>query len=163
MKIMKCHKVIIIAFLLCSINTFSQFYPGLDRRIGAMPNNQPTQTQPTQREIEEMRNDQVKKQVDFLNEKLKLDDLQYIAIKNDFLKSFKEIDILLKQEFSEEEKNKQIVAIQEKTDKAILSYLNASQKEKYMALKNEKTNKKEEKEKEKKKKREAEKPLETNN
>lgn len=94
-----------------------------------------------------------------LKEDLKLDDLQLIAIKNEILKSYKQVDILLKKEFSEEDKNKQMIAIQENTEKTILSYLNAEQKEKYMALKNEKPKKKEDK----KKRKEAEKSAETNN
>ncbi len=155
---MKYNKILTILLLLISATTFGQFYPGVDRRIGGIPNNQPTPAQPTQREIEENRNEQVKKQVDLLKEKLNLDDLQYIAIKNEFLKSFKEVDILLKKEFTEEEKNKQIVAIQGNTDKAILSYLDAKQKEKYLALKTEKPKKKEDK----KKKKETEEKSETN-
>ena len=129
---MKYNKILTITMLLISVASFSQFYPGVDRRIGATPNSQQTPAQPSQREIEENRNEQVKKQVDLLKEKLTLDDLQYIAIKNEFLKSFKEVDILLKKEFTEEEKNKQIVAIQGNTEKAILSYLDAQQKEKYL-------------------------------
>ena len=91
--------------------------------------------QPTPKEIEESRNQQIEKQMLRSKDDLKLDDLQYIAIKNEILKSYKEVDILLKKEFSEEDKNKQMIAIQENTEKTILSYLNAEQKEKYMALK----------------------------
>ena len=94
-----------------------------------------------------------------LKEDLKLDDLQFIAIKNEILKSYKEIDILFKKEFSEEEKNNQLKAIQDNTDKTILSYLNTQQKEKYAALKNEKPSKKDDK----KKKKDVEKEPETNN
>lgn len=156
---MKFHKILFIAFLLLSANAFSQYYTGMDRRIGATPNNQQAYTQPTQKEIEENRNKQIDKQMLRLKEDLKLDDLQFIAIKNEILKSYKEVDILLKKEFSEEEKNNQLKSIQDNTDKTILSYLNQQQKEKYMVLKTEKPSKKDDK----KKKKDTEKKLETNN
>lgn len=156
---MKFHKILFIAFLLLSANAFSQYYTGMDRRIGATPNNQQAYTQPTQKEIEENRNKQIDKQMLRLKEDLKLDDLQFIAIKNEILKSYKEVDILLKKEFSEEEKNNQLKSIQDNTDKTILSYLNTQQKEKYAALKNEKPSKKDDK----KKKKDVEKEPETNN
>jgi hypothetical protein len=155
---MKYLKILIIIFLLTSANTFGQYYNGLDRRIGA-PTNQQGPKQPSAKEIEESRNEQIEKQMIRLKEDLKLDDLQYIAIKNEILKSYKEFDILLKKEFSDEDKNNQMKAIQENTEKTILSYLNAEQKEKYMALKTEKPKKKDDK----KKKKETEKATETNN
>ncbi|MFN4027873.1 MAG: hypothetical protein ACK4IZ_10540 [Flavobacterium sp.] len=156
---MKYYKILITGFLLMSVTTYSQYYTGIDRRIGATPANQQGPPQPTQKDIEESRNEQIDKQMMRLKEDLKLDDLQLIAIKNEILKSYKQVDILLKKEFSEEDKNKQMIAIQENTEKTILSYLNAEQKEKYMALKNEKPKKKEDK----KKRKEAEKSAETNN
>jgi len=156
---MKYLNILTILFLLSTANTFGQYYNGLDRRIGATPTNQQGPKQPTPKEIEESRNEQIDKQMVRLKEDLKLDDLQFIAIKNEILKSYKEVDILLKKEFSEEDKNNQMKAIQENTEKMVLSYLNAEQKEKYMALKTEKPKKKEDK----KKKKEAEKTTETNN
>lgn len=156
---MKYLNILTILFLLSTANTFGQYYNGLDRRIGATPTNQQGPKQPTPKEIEDSRNQQIDKQMIRLKEDLKLDDLQFIAIKNEILKSYKEVDILLKKEFSEEDKNNQMKAIQENTEKTVLSYLNAEQKEKYMALKTEKTKKKEDK----KKKKEAEKTTETNN
>ena len=159
MNPMKYHKILIIVFLLASANTFGQYYNGLDRRIGGAPTTQQAPKQPTPKEIEESRNQQIEKQMLRLKDDLKLDDLQYIAIKNEILKSYKEVDILLKKEFSEEDKNTQMTAIQENTEKPVLSYLNPEQKEKYMALKTEKPKKKEDK----KKKKETEKATETNN
>lgn len=156
---MKYHNILIILFILVSANTFGQYYNGLDRRIGATPTNQQGPKQPTPKEIEDSRNQQIDKQMIRLKEDLKLDDLQFIAIKNEILKSYKEVDILLKKEFSEEDKNTQMTAIQENTEKTVLSYLNPEQKEKYMALKTEKPKKKEDK----KKKKETEKATETNN
>lgn len=155
---MKHLKTLIIISLLTSANTFGQYYNGLDRRIGATPTNQQGPKQPSAKEIEESRNEQIEKQMIRLKEDLKLDDLQFIAIKNEILKSYKQVDILLKKEFSEEDKNTQMKAIQENTEKTVLSYLNAEQKEKYMALKTEKPKKKDDK----KKKKESEKATEAN-
>lgn len=45
---MKYYKILIIGFLLMSVTTYSQYYTGIDRRIGATPANQQGPPQPTQ-------------------------------------------------------------------------------------------------------------------
>jgi hypothetical protein len=86
---------------------------------------------------------------------LTLDDLQYIAIKNDILASSKRMDIVMKSSNSEEDKAEEIRATQEKTEKSINSYLNAEQREKYKLFLEEKNSKKKEKDKKKKKNEES--------
>lgn len=73
-----------------------------------------------------------------MKEDLTLDDLQYIAIRNELIANSKSIEILIKSDISEEDKTKQFQAIQEKTEKIINSYMNPSQKEKYQIIKDEK-------------------------
>ncbi|WP_396194937.1 hypothetical protein [Flavobacterium sp.] len=158
---MKYLKIITVGCFLMSVCAFGQFNNGFNRRMNTMPNNQQAPSQPSQKDIEENRNEQIDKQMLRLKSDLKLDDLQFIAIKNEILKSYKEIDVLLKKEFSDEDKNNQLKAIQDNTEKTILSYLNAEQKEKFNALKNENSKKKEDKGK--KKKKDTEKESETNN
>jgi hypothetical protein len=156
---MKLLKIMIVGFLLLSINSYSQFYPGLDRRLGGPTSNQQVPKQPTSKEIEEHRNELIDRQMLILNNELKLDDLQFIAIKNEIVKNYKAVDILYKKEFSDEEKNNQMKAIQESSEKTILSYLSPEQKTKYLDLQKEKPKKKEDK----KKKKDTEKESETNN
>ena len=83
---MKHLKILTILLLLASANTFGQYYNGLDRRIGATPTNQQGPKQPTPKEIEDSRNQQIEKQMIRLKDDLKLDDLQYIAIKKSLVK-----------------------------------------------------------------------------
>ncbi|MGL2966357.1 hypothetical protein [Flavobacterium sp. XGLA_31] len=103
------------------------------------------ETKPSPEKIEKEKNEQIDKAMARLKEDLNLDDLQFIAIKNEIMSSYKSLDILMKSEIPDEDKTKQYKAIQEKAEKNIMSYLNAAQKEKYQQLKLEKNNKKEDK------------------
>ncbi|MBP8157737.1 MAG: hypothetical protein KAX93_05110 [Flavobacterium sp.] len=158
---MKYLKIIIGSLFLISFSVSAQFNNGYNRRMNSMPSTQQTPTKPSAKEIEENRNEQIEKSMIRLKSDLKLDDLQYIAIKNEVIKSNKEAEILLKSDYSNEDKENQMKAIQENTEKTILGYLNTVQKEKYMALKLEKPMKKEDKKKKKSPKNELE--SETNN
>jgi hypothetical protein len=154
---MKYLKIFVGSLFLITVSASAQFNNGYNRRMNSMPSSQQTQSKPSAKEIEENRNEQIEKYMIRLKSDLKLDDLQYIAIKNEVVKSNKDAEILLKSDYSDEDKGNQMKAIQENTEKTILGYLNPEQKEKYMALKLEKPKKKDSK------KKSTEKELETNN
>jgi hypothetical protein len=61
------------------------------------------------------------------------------------INSSKRMDIVLKSDYSDEEKNAEMKSIQETMEKTILSYLNPSQKEKFALLKTQKPEKKKKK------------------
>jgi hypothetical protein len=109
----------------------------------------------TPAEIEKIRNERVDKIMTRLQSELTLDELQFIAIKNDITSSTKNIEIVMKSENSDEDKSNEMKAIQEKTEKSILSYLNASQKEKYQKMKEDRAVGKNEKKKKRKDKEET--------
>ncbi|WP_333876215.1 hypothetical protein [Flavobacterium sp.] len=145
---MKLIKILFFGLFLFSGTVSAQYGYGGVRNNG-IPNNQQTPKEPTAKEIEEMRAERTEKYMQVLNAELKLDELQYIAIKNEILKTSKSIDIVMKSDYSDEEKANQVKAIQESTDKTIASYLNAAQKIQYEKLKSDKKTKKEDKKKKK--------------
>jgi len=160
---MKTMKILCYILFLFSISASAQFGSPYGNRMGGLGGNQIPQNnepkEPTAAEIEKARTARVDNIMKQLKEDLTLDDLQYIAIRNELLSNSKSVEILMKSEISQEDKTKQMQAIQEKTEKTINSYLNPSQKEKYQKLKDDRAlgidNKKE-----KKKKREKEKEQE---
>lgn len=140
---MKPLKILIICLLLSTLNATAQYgnpygngMGGLDRSNQIPQNNEPKE--PTPEEITKARTTRVDNIMKQMKEDLTLDDLQYIAIRNELIGNSKSIDILMKSEISQEDKTKQYQAIQEKTEKTINSYLNPTQKEKYQILKDEK-------------------------
>ena len=62
---------------------------------------------------------------------LNLDDLQVIVIRKEIEAGAKSISAVTKSEISNDEKIKEVDAINEKTDRTINTYLNPEQKEKY--------------------------------
>ncbi len=161
---MKKFKIALFFLLLSTIGANAQYGytnggPGVIRNNG-IPSSQQTPKEPTPEEIEKNRTEKIDSYMSHLKTDLTLDELQYIAIKNELTSSSKRMDIVVKSEYSDEEKTNEIKSIQEKMEKTILSYLNTSQKEKYALLKVQKPDKKEEK---KKKKKEKEKESETKN
>jgi hypothetical protein len=138
--------------MLSTISVTAQYgnYGGM--RNSGIPNSEPTASKPTPAEIEKHREERIAIIMNKLKTDLTLDELQFIAIKIDITNSYKSMEIVLKSENSEEDKGKELKAIQEKTEKSILSYLNAIQREKYELSKLEKNNKKEDKKKKKKEK-----------
>lgn len=151
---MKSLKIILFFLLLCAVEATAQYGygnnygMGLNRNIGN-PNTQQTPKEPTPEEIEKSRNERIEGYMKLLKKDLTLDELQYIAIKNEVTTNSKRIDILLKSDLSEEEKGNEMKSIQEKIEKTIMGYLNPAQKEKYQLLKTQKPEKKEEKKKKK--------------
>jgi hypothetical protein len=127
--------------------------PGVIRN-NRIPSTQDTPKEPTPEEIEKNRVEKIDGYMALLKKDLTLDELQYIAIKNELISNSRRMDILVKKnELSEEEKMAEFKSIQEKMDKTILGYLNPAQKEKYLLLKAQKAEKKDEKKEEKKKKK----------
>ncbi len=89
---------------------------------------------------------------------LKLDELQTIAIANILTESIKEQGVLMKQNYSQEDQEKNFKALSEITDRKINQFLNPDQKEKYLIFKEE-IRKPKIKEKRKKDKKENEKKV----
>jgi hypothetical protein len=152
---MKKYKTLIFSFLLATISASAQYnngnYNGYNNGYRSMRNTSiPSTPQKVSAEsIEKERMKEIEKIVSRLKEELNLDELQVIAIRNEVTKSNKSIEIVMKSEISEEDKNTEYIAIQEKADKSIISYLNAAQKEKYQKWKEDSTNKKDQKKKRK--------------
>jgi hypothetical protein len=145
---MKNLKITFICFLFFTVGANAQFGnpngQGMNRN-NRMPSPQSTPKEPTAAEIEKNRTAQVERYMSTLKTDLSLDELQYIAIKNEMISSSKRMDIVLKSDYSDEEKNAEMKSIQETMEKTILSYLNASQKEKFALLKTQKPEKKKKK------------------
>ncbi|WP_162127410.1 hypothetical protein [Flavobacterium phycosphaerae] len=154
---MNAFKVLFLGVLLYATNATAQYGNnyGYGSRNNNMPAVQQTPEKATPAEIEKARNERVDKIMTRLQSELILDELQFIAIKNDITSSTKSIDIVMKSENSDEDKNKEIKAIQDKTEKSILSYLNPSQKEKYQKMKEDRAVGKSEKKKKRKDKEET--------
>ncbi len=100
--------------------------------FGGNPNMQNQQrSQPKEPAIEEI----AKKIVNRLNEQLKLDELQIIAVSNIVTENVKKQNaILKKEEGGNEEKVNELKAISEKMDLDIMILLNKDQKAKYKLL-----------------------------
>ncbi|MBF6641127.1 hypothetical protein IVB69_06520 [Flavobacterium sp. J49] len=147
---MKSLKIILFFVLFSAVQSHAQYGygnsgMGMNRTNNGMPNTQQTPKEPTPEEIEKNRNEKIQGYMLLLKKDLTLDELQYIAIKNEVTTNSKRIDILLKSELSDEEKNNELKSIQEKMEKTILGYLNPDQKEKYQLLKIQKPDKKKKK------------------
>jgi hypothetical protein len=105
---------------------------GMGNGMIGNPNMQNQQrSQPKEPAIEET----VKKVVDRLNEQLKLDELQVIAISNIITQNIKKQNAIIKKEDGgNEEKATELKAISEKMDLDIMILLNKDQKVKYKLL-----------------------------
>ncbi|MFN3753618.1 hypothetical protein [Flavobacterium sp.] len=146
---MKIVKIVLFCILFFTIEANAQFVnpnggQGMNRN-NRMQSPQSTPRELTPAEIEKNRTKQVDSYMSVLKTELTLDELQYIAIKNEMINSSKRMDIVLKSDYSDEEKTAEMKSIQENMDKTIVSYLNASQKEKYALLKTQKADKKKKK------------------
>ncbi|HNP32513.1 MAG TPA: hypothetical protein PKN96_04425 [Flavobacterium sp.] len=104
---------------------------GVNRDIARSYSN----NKPSAEEIEKDKAKRLDKFMDKLKNDLTLDELQFIAIKNEIAANNKAVDIVLKKGSTEEEKTEEVRALMEKSDQTINSYLNAAQKEKYKLLK----------------------------
>jgi len=148
---MKTFLILLSFLLLSTISVSAQYNNGYNAGYGNMRNNgipsSPAKVSPET--IEKEKTERIEKIVSNLKDELSLDELQVIAIRNEVIKSNKNIEILMKSDISDEDKTAEYKAIQEKADKSILSYLNPIQKELYQKLKEESTSKKEGKKKRK--------------
>jgi hypothetical protein len=104
---------------------------GMGGGMNGNRNMQPQRSQPKEPPIEET----VKKVVDRLNQQLKLDELQVIALSNIITENVKKQNaIIKKEEGGNEEKVNELKAISEKMDLDIMILLNKDQKAKYKLL-----------------------------
>ncbi len=135
---MKNFKILISSSLiLLSINSISAQYgtnrsglgrgnSSMDQMNQGMPEDKPEEI-PVEKTIADI--------MDGLKPAVNLDELQVIAISNVLKESIREQGILLKQNFSEEDRNKNFTALSEVTDRKIMAFLNKDQKEKYLLFK----------------------------
>lgn len=136
----------ILFFLLFSLSLSAQM--GNQNRIGNQ-NNTSYSDKVSIEENEKMKSEKMNELMENLKSKLTLDELQFIAIKNELAANYRTIDILIKKEVSSDEKNEQLKYLIEKNDTIIISYLNAEQKEKYTKFKEDFYTKKPDKKKKK--------------
>ena len=137
---MNVFRIAIFSLFITSISASAQGYNRYGQRnniLDSDPRSKYNNEQPTAEEIEKDRATQIDKLMNKLKTELTLDELQFIAIKNEVTSSNKAIDIVIKKGNSEEEKSEEVKAIMEKSEQTISSYLNAVQKEKYKTLKEE--------------------------
>lgn len=134
-------KRLFFGLLLTSVSAFSQSYYGKNRDL--IDNSTPKK--PTAQEIDNQRNEYVDKYMAILKAELNLDALQEIAIKNEILSNSKNIDIVMKKEDSQEDKNTEVKALMDKTEVIINSYLSKEQKEKYQIFRTNMKSKKKDK------------------
>lgn len=86
-------------------------------------------------EIEKERVASVEKTTDKLKTELKLDELQMVIVKKEFDASSKKINAVIKKEnLSQDEKMKEIKAINETAERNIMNFLNEEQKKKFKEM-----------------------------
>ncbi len=85
-------------------------------------------------DIEKEREENLNKSIEKLTKDLSLDDLQVIVIRKEIEASAKSIYAVTKAEGTNEDKIKEVDAINEKTDRTINTFLNNDQKEKYKKI-----------------------------
>lgn len=138
---MNIYKIALILLIFSSVKITAQYgygngygngYGGMGRT--GMQNNTATQSKPDPELIEKDKTKKINEYMETLQTDLNLDELQFIAIKNELTASRKNVDLILKKEKSEEEKVKDIKASLEKTDNEIITFLNPEQKVKYKEL-----------------------------
>jgi hypothetical protein len=84
-------------------------------------------------DIQKERTEYLNKSIEKLKTDLKLDDLQFIVIKREIETCSNTIYKVSKSEISEEDKEKEVEAISEKTNRNIMGFLNEEQKKKYQS------------------------------
>ena len=143
MKTLK--NILTISILLLSFNViFAQYGGGMGGSMGGGMNRggmnrNPQSMQNTNNfgknkspeEIEKEKAENLNKSIEKMTKDLNLDDLQVIVIRKEIEAGAKSISAVTKSEISNEEKIKEVDAINEKTDRTINTYLNAEQKVKY--------------------------------
>jgi hypothetical protein len=140
---MKTLKFILIPFLFAMNSATAQYGYGNGNGYGggASMNRQSIQntnnfgrSEKSADEIEKERIENINKTVEKLTVELKLDDLQVIVIKKEIEANSKSLLAVSKSESPDEEKIKEMEAINEKTDRTINTFLNEEQKVKYKKI-----------------------------
>jgi len=140
MKTLK--NIVTISFILLSFNIVSAQYGGggmgggmnrggMGRNPQSMQNTNNFGKNKSPEEIEKERAENLNKSIEKMTKDLNLDDLQVIVIRKEIEAGAKSISAVTKSEISNDEKIKEVDAINEKTDRTINTYLNPEQKEKY--------------------------------
>jgi|APCry1669192647_1035423.scaffolds.fasta_scaffold03830_2 hypothetical protein len=146
MKTLK--KIVTFSFILLSFNIISAQYGGggmygggmgsggmnrggMNRNQQSMQNTNNFGKNKSPEELEKERIENLNKSIEKLIKDLSLDDLQAIVIRKEIETGAKSIAVVTKSEVSNEEKIKEVDAINEKTDRTINTYLNTDQKIKY--------------------------------
>ena len=140
MKLLK--SIFMVSFVLFTLNFAAAQYGntgmyggGGMNRMGNQQSMQNTnnfgRSAKTPEDIEKERAEGINKTIDRLTKDLSLDDLQVIVIKKEIESSAKSIYAVMKSETSDEDKIKEVEAINEKTDRTINTFLNDEQKVKY--------------------------------
>jgi hypothetical protein len=146
MKIVK--KIVFLSFILLAVNAASAQYGnsgtyggGMNgsgmNRMGNQQSMQNTNNfgrNKSPEDLEKERTENLNKSIEKLTKDLNLDDLQVIVIRKEIEASSKSIYAVTKTENSNEDKIKEVEAINEKTDRTINTFLNAEQKEKYKKI-----------------------------
>ena len=104
---------------------------GMGRNPQSMQNTNNFGKNKSPEEIEKERAENLNKSIEKMTKDLNLDDLQVIVIRKEIEAGAKSISAVTKSEISNDEKIKEVDAINEKTDRTINTYLNPEQKEKY--------------------------------
>lgn len=141
---MKTFKLFVFCLLLSSASAFSQYnnnsynpysithYGGVNRDIPGAGRDDGAPKKPTAEEVDKLRNESIDKFMVKLKADLTLDELQFIAIKNELVSNSKKVDIVMKKEENDPEgRSKEVKALMDKTEATIKSYLSKGQKEKY--------------------------------
>ncbi len=134
-------KLVITLFILFSINTVCAQYGnnGYGNGYGRANNgmNQMNQGSQDEKPIEVPIEKLTAEFMEKITPAINLDELQVIAISNVIKESIRTQRILLKQNFSEADQQKNFEALSETTDRKIGEFLNKDQKEKYILFKEE--------------------------
>lgn len=140
--------IITISFILVAFNVASAQYGntgmyggsgmgggmnrgGMNRNPQSMQNTNNFGRNKSPEDIEKERAENLNKSIEKLTKDLELDDLQVIVIRKEIEEGSKKIVAVTKSESAQEDKIKEVEAINEKTDRTINTYLNADQKIKY--------------------------------
>ncbi len=138
-------KTITISFILLAFNIASAQYgnsgmyggSGMGGGMNRMGNQQSMQNtnnygrNKSPEDVEKERAENLNKSIEKLSKDLELDDLQIIVIKKEIEDGSKKVVAVTKSESSQEDKIKEIEAINEKMDRTINTYLSTDQKVKY--------------------------------
>ena len=138
-------KTITISFILLAFHIASAQYgnsgmyggSGMGGGMNRMGNQQSMQNtnnygrNKSPEDVEKERAENLNKSIEKLSKDLELDDLQIIVIKKEIEDGSKKVVAVTKSESSQEDKIKEIEAINEKMDRTINTYLSTDQKVKY--------------------------------